>query len=192
MNRDTKIYYQGRKIYPRDSKGQFSSLKTKIAVFFRRTAILAVIATIGYATLYGAYIAGSHLNPLIVEAEKIVDTSTDMYSAKIDGLKNAVADKLMQCESGGKEGLIVFDTNKKASIGAFQFQVSTVQHYYKSLYGKVLSDKEAVLIALDTVQARSLAIDVMFNTKNKAGKDWYNCERKLGLDSQIAIINSIK
>lgn len=187
-----RVLYNGKVIYDRDNQGKFSSLKTKIARFIKRLAILVSVSAVSYALLYGAYTAGARFNPNIVMAEKIVDSSAKMFEEKIVSLKNGIADKLMACESSGKEGLITFDSNKKASIGQFQFQVSTVKYYYKTLYGKSITDKEAVLIALDSTQARLLAIDVMFNTKNMASKDWYNCEKKLGLDYQISIINTIK
>jgi hypothetical protein len=101
--------------------------------------------------------------------------------------------KLRACESGGAkdpEGLIVFDSNKVASIGSLQFQVKTVIHYYKTLYGKDITNKEAINIATNDSLAIPLAKDIMFKSKNLAN-DWFNCSKKLGLESEIKIIKSI-
>ncbi len=46
------------------------------------------------------------------------------------------------------------------------FKKATVQHYYKALYGKDTTAKDAVLIALDTSKAAALAKDILFMTKD--------------------------
>ena len=190
----TKIFYGNQYIGSTTVTGNKYTPLQKIKRFIKKTLILsAIIGTIS-GVIYSTFMLGGKFNPVISYAEKIVDTSPLMYQEKIATLKNKVADTLMACESGGHketDGIIIFDTNKKASIGQFQFQVATVQYYYKTLYNKVITPKEAVMIALDTSQARNLAIDVMFTTKNKASKDWYNCEKRHSLDSQIAIINNL-
>ena len=189
-----RVYYNGKEIYNRDRQGKFSSFKTGLVKFVKRLVIVCMVVGIASGVVYGSFMLGGKFNPVISYAERVVDTSPMMFAEKIATLKNKVADTLMSCESGGlkeTDGIIVFDSNKRASIGQFQFQVVTVQYYYKTLYNKVITPKEAITIALDSNLARSLAIDVMFNTKNKASKDWYNCERRHGLDSQITIINQL-
>lgn len=194
MNPNTKVFFHGKQIYPRDTQGRFSSFKTSMFKFIKRLVIMCVVLGITSGVIYGTFQLGGKFNPVTVYATKEIDTSPLMYAEKIAILKNKVADTLMACESGGlkeTDGIIIFDTNKKASIGQFQFQVTTVQYYYKTIYNKVITPKEAVMIALDTEKARDLAIDVMFTTKNKASKDWYNCDKRHGLDSQIDIINQL-
>lgn len=51
------------------------------------------------------------------------------------------------------------------SWGVMQFKLTTVMHYYKELYGEDLTEKEALLIALDDDKARSLARDIIFKVE---------------------------
>jgi len=137
------------------------------------------------------------VNPTVKvkEVPVTVDTSSEMFQTKISQLKSDIADKLMACESAGlteDTGIIVFDTNNKASVGQFQFQKATVIHYYKLLYGKDITGKEAVMIALETKIAKQLAIDIMFKTPNKAGKDWVNCTNRYNLDAQIDLVKKLE
>jgi hypothetical protein len=62
-----------------------------------------------------------------------------------------------------------------------QVPKATVQYYEKALYGKVVSAKEAVLIALDAERAKALATDTIFNMKN-GENDWLNCASKCAGD----------
>ena len=135
------------------------------------------------------------INPKHVFADKLVDTSETMFETKIENLKHEVLNQLSKCESAGykeDDGLIVFDSNAKASIGNFQWQVASVIHYMKVLKGKDVTRKEAILIALDKDSAGELAKMVMFETKNMAGKDWYNCNNKYNLDEQIKLIKKLE
>ena len=185
-----KVTYMGeplKNIYPHATKWQV--FKYKFALFMRKTLIVSMIV----GAVYGSFHIGrATTEPVFLQAE---DKSKAMFMSKVDKLKEEVANQLMACESAGHtedDGIIIFDSNAKASIGNFQFQKDTVIHYYKVLYGKTITPKEAVLIALDQDKARSLAIDVMFTTKNKAGRDWFNCANKLKLDERIDIIKSIE
>jgi hypothetical protein len=121
--------------------------------------------------------------------ERVVDT----LSIKVDELKSDMLDTLQACERSKyteDDGIIIFDSNNKASIGTFQFQKATVIHYYKTLYGKDITGKEAVLIALDDNKARELAHDIIFSSKNGLS-NWYNCTQKHGLEGQLAVINKL-
>jgi hypothetical protein len=145
--------------------------------------IMAIIA-------YASWSAGGKWNTITVVNERIVDA----MPARVAELKRGVAEQLMACESSGatdEDGLIVFDANRKASIGRFQFQKATVIHYYNLIYGVKLTGKEAVMLALDTERAMELATRIMFETKSMAGMDWVNCDRKLDLDRQISIIKKL-
>lgn len=51
------------------------------------------------------------------------------------------------------------------SWGVMQFKLTTVMHYYDVLYGKQITEKEALLIALDDDQARALASDIIFKVE---------------------------
>jgi len=185
-----KVIYNGEylcSIYPHASK--FKVFKYRLARGIRVAVIQLMIAG---ATL-GVYTAGqSAVTPTFVQAE---DTSSAKYEAKIEALKDAVMSKLSQCESAGhkeSDGIIIMDTNNKLSIGQYQWQVSSVQHYYKLMTGKEISKKDAIILALDESKARELAKYVAFSTKNKIGKDWYNCNVKHGLDIQVDMIKSME
>jgi hypothetical protein len=169
---------------------------TKWEVFkykFMRVTRATVMAVFALGMLYGAFFTGRvTTSPIFVNAE---DKSGIMFQSKIDALKKETVDLIMKCESAGyseDDGIVIFDTNAKGSFGQFQFQKSTVIHFYKLLYGKTLTGKEAVLIAMDTEKARELATKVMFETKNKAGKDWVNCEKKFNVDTKIDIIKKLE
>ena len=51
------------------------------------------------------------------------------------------------------------------SWGPLQFKITTVQHYYKTLYSEDISQKEALFIALDEEKATKLAQDIIFEVE---------------------------
>jgi len=169
---------------------------TKWEVFKYKTTRLIkrlLVASFILGAIVGAFKIGrTTTTPIFVQAE---DKSSEMYQEKIEGLKDAVMSKLSQCEGGGykeSDGIIIMDTNNKLSIGQFQWQVSSVQHYYKLMTGKDISKKDAVILALNETEARKLAKYVAFETKNKIGKDWVNCNKKHNLDIQVDMIKSME
>jgi len=169
----------------RTSQGKFKKDHT-LAKFIGSAVIAAIL--VGLGLWY-------HIkHPLIETKTVIVDTSSATFAAKIDSLEKSVVEQVRACESGGhkeSEGLIVFDSNKVASIGTLQFQVHTVIFYEKSLYNKVITGKEAIEIALDDAQAGQLAQAIMFTSPNLA-TDWANCSNKLSLTATIQAIKKIK
>lgn len=189
-----KIHYMGKRlkdVYPYATKWQVFKYRAVRILRFTFAGIAAV--AILTATLVTSFNLGGKFNPDTVYAEKLVDKSMDYYNDRIESLKDDVVNRLSQCESAGAkdpDGLIIFDSNKKASIGRLQFQVSTVQYYYKSLYQKTISQKEAIEIATNPEKAKSLAKDIMFKSKNQAN-DWYNCAVKLDLNKEIQIIKKL-
>ncbi len=187
--RKMKIFWNGerlRDVYPHASRWQVIKFRARnlIRNVVKAMIIIGALATVG--------LMGAHFNPKTVYVAK--EVIVDAMPSKIERLKGEVADQLSACESNGYtdgDGLIVFDSNSKASIGKLQFQKATVIHYYNLLYGVKLTGKEAVMLALDTERAKELAIRIMFETPNMAGKDWVNCDRKLGLDQQIRLIKKL-
>ena len=140
-------------------------------------------------TIYGAYRFGE-TNVISIKAETV-----DSMPAKIEKLKDEVIDKLISCESQGykeSDAPIIYDTNKKMSIGLAQFQIATVIYYEKVLYNRQISAKEAVLIALDEQETRELAKDIIFKTKSGVIKDWYNCSIKYKLQDKVNLIKEIE
>jgi hypothetical protein len=144
--------------------------------------------------LYASYSVGRYLHPVTAFADRTIDNSEISFKAKIEALKDGVVKQLAACENTGytENGVqIIWDTNNKASIGSLMFQIDTVRYYYKLMTGKEISKKDAVILALDEARARELAKWVMFETKNMAGKDWVNCDKKLKLDQQIILIKGL-
>lgn len=185
-----KVMYNGDHlcyVYPHAT--WFQVLKYRIARGMR----IALIESLVAIAILGIYTAGQmSTTSIYVKAD---DKSDYMYQTKIEGLKDAVMSKLSLCEGAGhkeSDGLIIMDTNNKISVGLFQWQISSVQHYYKLMTGKDITAKEATILALDNERARELAKFVAFNTKNKIGKDWVNCNAKYNLDAQVDIIKSMQ
>lgn len=185
-----QVIYNGEplcKIYPHASKWQV--FKYNSSMIIRKVLIIAFIL----GGIYGTFQLGRVTTaPKFVQAE---DKSNEMFTGKIEKLKNDVVNKIRSCESAGSNedaGLIVFDSNNKASIGTMQFQVNTIIHYYKTLYGRTITPKEAVIIALDDNKAGELAKMIMFTTNNKAGKDWVNCTNRYDIDKQIDLIKNLE
>ena len=173
---------------------RYEVIKFRVMRFFRRLVIVTVISSTIAGISYGSFQAGRKLNPIISYADRPVDVSAGIYADKIESLKDNVVFKLMKCESAGykeSDGVVVLDTNKKFSFGRAQFQLNTVIYYYKTLYKKDITKKDAILIALDDVKAGQLAKDIMFKSKNLAN-DWKNCSDKLGLNNEIEIIKQLE
>ena len=180
-----KVFMDGKRlkdIYPHATRWQV--FKYKCARFIRKVLIVGIIGTVfAVMTLI--------LFPRYKVMDKIV--KVDNLAVKVVELKSEVMNDLRECESQGAvedDGLIIFDSNKKASIGLYQFQKSTIIYYYKALYGKDITGKEAVLIALDSKLARSLAEDIIF-TDEKGIDNWYNCKNKKGLADNVSWIKKI-
>lgn len=152
---------------------------------FKAIVYVAIGSAIGMCFTYSEPIE-------VINQTKYITADTQL-KAKIEELKNEVLDKLKACESGDvteDSGLIVFDSNKVASIGLYQFQKNTVIHYYKVLYGKEITGKEAIEVALDGTRARELAKDIIFSDDNGIA-NWYNCQNKMNLLENIKWINKI-
>lgn len=171
----TKILYNGKNI---NNRYKWEKFKYQVRVFVRRLVVGSLVAS----TLMGV----GYLSHGDVVAYERVDT----LGLKVDQLKGELLDQLKTCESGNG-AVITFDSNSKASIGSYQFQIATVQHYKKLLDGETLTNKEAVYLALDDESARQLASQIIFQSKD--GLDnWYNCSVKHGLYGQLQVINKLK
>lgn len=183
-----KVFFMGQRlcdIYPHATR--FQVFKYKVRNVFRKMVIFAMFL----ALLVGTYKVGSFLSPRTILAENKVQV--DSLPSKIEELKMDLVGRLSKCESAGlnkDDGILVFDTNNKASIGPLQFQKATVTYYEKSLYGKDVNGNEAVIIALDYAQASVLAKDIIFTTP-KGLSNWLNCANKLGLRGEVDIINKL-
>lgn len=146
----------------------------------------------------GAYYGGSYFNREIVYRQIEKQVILDNLTAKVNELKGSLVSDLRQCESAGakeSDGLVTFDPhpkNKKVQIpsfGLYQFKKSTVQFYYKKFYNKDITGMEAIQIALSEAKSAELASEIIF--RDSALSNWYNCSKKLGLQSRLNIINEL-
>jgi hypothetical protein len=179
-----RIYHNGEQV--RDSEGKFTSFRKMIW-----RACEYVLSALFIILFVGLYL-GSKTEPLTYVAQASV---IDSFPAKIEKLKDEVVNDLSKCESGGHsgdDGIIIFDSNAKASIGVMQFQKNTVKHYVKVLYGKDITGQEAVELAINPVEAKKLAKAIIFETTNGSHKDWVNCTNKLGLKAKVEIIKQLE
>jgi hypothetical protein len=149
---------------------------------------MTVLIIIGFLV---SFVIGSNINTRNIEV--IVTKTINTLQIRIDELKNGVVKDLQGCESAGykeDDGIIIFDSNGKASIGTLQFQKKTVIYYYKTLYGEDITSKEAVLIALDNVKAEKLTRDIIFKT-DKGLANWKICTVKHNLESRVKLIKAL-
>lgn len=122
--------------------------------------------------------------------ETVTDTIPHVYAeekpaitleAKVEALKTKIVEDIAECESENapqESALIVYDNNSRGSlegkhvpsIGVMQFKVSTVQSFWKTLYGKDITNYEATMIALDNEKAKALAKDAILKIK---GAIWH-------------------
>lgn len=172
-------------VYPHATKWQVFKYKTGIVTMkVFKTLVLA-------AFVYGSFKAGQFSTGMTYAKETVV---LDNLPKKIESLKEEVLETLKSCESKThteSDGLIILDTNNEFSIGLYQFQIKTVQHYYQTLYGKTITRKEAVEIALNEAKARELAQDIIFKTDG-GYRNWLNCSNSKGLVPTIATIKKLE
>ena len=178
--------------YNRDNKGQFAykswSKEKKQAFWALMVCIILPFLHMG-VTAFLDSIIGKELTYIASPRAEAAEIAPD----KIEEMKGDVLDRLSKCESGGKDsknGIDTIDTNNKVSYGIFQFQKSTVQHYYKKMTGNEISGKDAILLALDDEKSRQLAKWIIFETDNGSGKDWFNCTKWNDLDTLVKFIKS--
>lgn len=163
---------------------------------FRKFIIRVFILLIAISVIAGLVHLYITTHPVIrtVTNTVTIDYSKEMFASKIESLEKSLVEQIRKCESAGhkeSDGLIVFDSNHVASIGTLQFQVKTVIYYYRTLYQRSITGKEAIVIALDDNLSGSLAKDILFSSPNLAN-DWANCANKLSINDQIIAIKKIK
>lgn len=180
----------------------FERFMYKLTLWARRTMIVAFIVGLVYGSFQLGRMTSNPSSTFAASTE--VDVSDTRYQAKIDSLKNQVVEDLRKCERAHyteSDGVIIYDplvsnpskTAKRdvPSIGTLQFKQSTVQYYYKKLYGKEITLKDSAIIALDDAKSGQLAKDIIF--KEKGGyTNWKNCANSLSLSSRIETIKSLE
>lgn len=191
----TKIIINGKR--DKEAERTFhGNQHVKIGFFKKawRTIVTAIKQLIKWSIIVGVIGLTIHyyfpkVMVKIVEREVITDTLTN----KIEEVKAGIIADIKKGESQNKPesaGLLIFDSNKQASLGSYQFQIKTVQHYYKKLYGKTITQKEAILIALDDGQAGKLTYDIVFGEKD-GYKNWYNTSKKYNIPERLILLANL-
>ncbi len=158
----------------RDKIGRFARKARNRAAW---VIVVSMVAIVAYS--YGV---ADHGN-VVMAQNIIVSTTTPMSELKgksVEQLKDEVIAKLSNDENGdpNKVPVKMDDNNKgtlpakdKFSYGCMQYKNSTVQRHYKAIYGKDLTNLEAVLLALDCDKAKALAREAIFGKPN-AVEEW--------------------
>ena len=188
------VYWQGKKlrdVYPHASR--FQVFKYRTGMFLTRLFKWTLVSSMIAGSIFASYKMGEQAAPekiTMAYQEKLVNSLPE----KIESLKSKVIEDLKSCESKGykeTDGIIILDSNNKMSIGLLQFQKKTVTHYYKELYQKDISLKEAVEIALDEKKASELAKDIIFKT-DKGLTNWITCSKKHNLVERVKVIKELE
>jgi hypothetical protein len=121
----------------------------------------------------------------------------EKVQARVDELKKEVVEKIRNDESGiaFSDGDVFYTHDptesdyadcrriggKRAidcdSWGPLQFKIPTIQHFYQTLYNEQISEKEALLVALDEEKATNLAIDIIINVEGGV-YEWSSAYRR--------------
>lgn len=130
-----------------------------------------------------------------VDSSAIADV---IVGNRVDALKDALVDELAAKENGDGSALPAYvDDNKagslsrkdKVSYGCMSYKISTVQSQYQTLYGKSLSNLDAVLLALDCGRAKSLAKDAIFKLP---GALWNWSAATQEMATRVEVIRSLE
>ena len=185
------IFWNGKKlcqVYPHATK--FQVFKYRVRKFLYNLLYWTIVL----AVLCGIFMVGKYLSPTVVYKVQEKEIILDNLKEKINEFKGKLVSDIRNCERANfneDDGLIIFDSNKVASIGTYQFQKKTVIYYYKLLYGQDITGKEAILIALDDQKAGELATKIIFE-QEKGLDNWLNCSKKVGAYAQLKVIKDLE
>lgn len=184
-----KVFFYGKRlrdVYPFATPRQVFFWKVqKYCRAFFRIAGISIVLTV-------AVVSGSLIFPNVIYSIK--EVPVDILPMRIDELKNEVVAKLEKCESGGRkeeDGIVVLDSNDRGSYGVMQWQRKSVMYYYELKTGNPINGRDAIILALTADKARDLAKWVIFETESGVEKDWYNCSKKHGLQTEVDLIKKL-
>lgn len=160
----------------RDKNGRFSR-KWLHVVFYTLAIILIFI--FAYVSKFNG-LASAEENKVLV-----MDTTSEI----INGEKNNVLDTLRDCESTNDTERINWDDygvgKNRASFGAYQLKVGTIQHYLPKL-----TDFQSILLAYNEPEARKFSEMVIFD--NDGIINWKNCMIKHNLQERVKFIKQLQ
>jgi hypothetical protein len=131
-----------------------------------------------------------------VTVEKVVEV--DITSDRIEQTKRDIVTRLStECEYQGWHATAtphIIDSDgkggKQVVFGPFQFVPTTVTYYYKKLYGKEITQAEAIMCAMGWDCSYELAYDIIWEVKGGLF-EWTNCANKLDLVKRVEVIKSL-
>lgn len=175
-------------IRERSNDGRYVRGFAKVAMLVTFVASLGALGALGYGAL-------KINNVIYVHGENAGIEKMEKESAeKVRHLQDGVLETLsVGCESKGvkePDATIILDSNSRMSIGRFQFQITTVQHYHKKFYGNEISRAEAISIAISKDRATELARKIIFEETGGIG-NWVNCAKARGLVPKVEIIKQL-
>ena len=116
----------------------------------------------------------------------------DKLEAKIEELKEDILNQLANCETGGVDepnGYVKLDSNAVNSWGKYQWQRKSIQHWVKEFYDRDVNLQEAALIAWGL---HEIPLDELtWKTLEVRSAEWYNCDKRLGLEKQVSLVKKI-
>lgn len=196
-NKKVRVYYNGKR-----QKDMYQTQSKVLLFALHSVSVIKKLVFVSLVFLVGGYILAISFKDTMTY--KASAEEVPLFKDNTEHLKDEVVETIKQCESKGhdeEDGIITFDplvsnpskTKKQdiPSIGTFQYKASTIVYYYKLLYKKDITTKDAIIIALSDEKAQELTKDIIFKTKNNNGlKEWLNCANKHKLRAQVEIINN--
>lgn len=185
-----RITYLGKQIYPRqtrDRKGRYSHRRFGFALFVLAAVLLFTLA----APTFSSWL--DNQNKLTYFAPPPVYAAVTM-EAKVESLKEQIVNDIAACETKGvkePDATILLDSNSQMSLGSWQWQIKSIQHYVKLFEGRAISRVEAINIATDHQKAKDLTTKVLFGEKD-GWKNWYTCGVKLDVGTKIDLISALE
>lgn len=179
----------------RDIRGRFSSFKSYCRRVWHWIKVSAFVSLVLFITAsFGA---------AFMSTSTVTATTVNLLPEKLEELKDDLVNRLADCENGHyteDDAIVMYDNNAAGSLngknvfsfGEMQWKVSTIQHQVKLRDGHSITQKEAVLIALNTSEAKKLAKFTIFSGKDSKGVGhWHNCATKLGLYEEVKVIKKL-
>lgn len=181
----------------RDSRGRYTirtwlRYKTmQFMVWVRFCIKVSGAVTVVMWLMLGSFLVGNGM-----QGNRITFVSTAFAGTiapdKITEAENIVIDEISACETKGvkePDGAIILDSNNRMSVGAWMYQIQTVQQYVKERDGTEITRAEAIQLATTHEKAKELTRYILFT--DKGWSNWQNCSNQLGTASKVGLINKI-
>lgn len=198
-----KIRYNGKLIKPRNKKGQFT--KNLKPFLLKSFLVFTLLVTTVYGTLYLTAQPVQYTKASVVVEEKIdskiiaimkrdvvemvrwAEVSREVEAGELFYTNDPHSSISSECKRiGGKRGIAC------DSWSIMQFKLPTIQFYYKKLYEIELTEKEALMVALDDERAMALAEDIIFKVEGGI-YEWAGAEKNRAyFNKQIPFIRSLE